>query len=352
MKLDRQQVLKNLGLCARCRQCRMVCEIPIASTMLPICPTGEYYKWDTYFATGRITLAKKILLDKIEYDDSILESVYTCTLCGSCLQQCPILNFNPMEANLILRQIAVEKSIADKAYRMPDTTPITIDSCGNEAGNTALFVGSVAQSDEATVKLISAVLSKAGVEHKYCADIDAGEYLMRKGDIDAFEKLIAENITTFKAAGIKQLIAHDPLTYHVLKHNYRLHEHGVEVKFYLDLLTGKCAKKADGTKAAFHDNNYLGRAQGQYDLPRNILTELGYEIVEMVRTRENAFSCCAYPDCQPEVAELSSAVVLGDAVEAGVTELIAVCRNDAKQLAATAEKLGIRIKVSDIANLL
>jgi len=330
----------------------MVCEIPIASTMLPICPTGEYFKWDTYFASGRITLAKKILLGKIEYDDTILESVYTCTLCGSCLQQCPILNFNPMEANLILRQIAVEKGIADKAYKMPDTTPIAIDSSGDNNSENALFVGSVAQSDAETVQLISNALKRAGVDHKYCTGLDAGEYLLRKGDIDSFEKLRDKNTEIIKAAGIKVLIAHDPLTYHVLNQNYKLEEHGVKVEFYLSLLEGKVTRKVDGIKAALHDNSYLGRALGLYDLPRGILAGLGYEVIDLVRSRENTFSCGAYPDCLPEVAELAASIILGDAAAAGVAELITVGRNDAKQLAATAEKTGIQVKVSDIAFLL
>jgi hypothetical protein len=83
MSLNKEKVLKNLGLCARCRQCRMVCEVPIATTMLPICPTGEYFKFDTYFGSGRVTLAKKMLLGKLDYDDSVLQAVYSFNLCGS-----------------------------------------------------------------------------------------------------------------------------------------------------------------------------------------------------------------------------------------------------------------------------
>ena len=351
MKLDEKKVLKDLGLCARCRQCRMVCEVPIASTMLPICPAGECYKWDTYYATGRITLAKKILLGKIDYDESILRSVYTCAQCGSCLQQCPILNFNPMEANLMLRQIAVERGLADKVYAMPDTTPIQIGSAAEANNPTALFVGTVAQSDSATVIKISDALRKAGVDHGFCTGLDAGEYLLRKGDIDAFEAKRDANVAAFKAAGIKRLIAHDPLTFNVLKTRYNLKEAGIDVVFYLSLLDGEVSGAAKAEKVTLHDNSYLGRGLGIYELPRKILASLGYQVVEMVRTKENAFSCAAYPDCPKEMAENAASIILGDAEQAGADLLVTVGRNDAAQLAATAARLNSPVKVCDISDL-
>ncbi|MBR0376536.1 MAG: (Fe-S)-binding protein [Firmicutes bacterium] len=351
MKLDEKKVLKDLGLCARCRQCRMVCEVPIATTMLPICPAGEYFKWDTYYATGRITLAKKILLGKIDYDETIARSVYTCAQCGSCLKQCPILKFNPMEATAILRQIAVEDGIADKVYCMPDTTPIQIESDAASGCETALFVGSVAQSDGATVAKISKALKAAGVEHSLCAGLDAGEYLLRKGDVDAFEAKKAENIAAFQAAGIKKLIAHDPLTHYVLKTRYNLGSVGIDLVFYLSLLEGKVKGETKAEKTTLHDNSYLGRMQGVYDLPRNILQGLGYQTVEMVRTKENAYSCAAYPDCPKDMAENAASIILGDAEQAGAELLVTVGRNDAAQLAATAAQLNSPVKVCDISDL-
>lgn len=351
MSLNKEKVLKDLGLCARCRQCRMVCEIPIAKTMLPICPTGEYFKFDTYFASGRVTLAKKMLLGKIEYDETVLKAVYSCTLCGSCKQQCPILRFDPMEATMVMREIAVERGLADKIYPMPSDKPIEVSLDENADSDTALFIGSEAQSDAATVKAIAAALSKAGVKFKAFSGTDCGEYLLRKGDMAAFENKKSAVKAAINENGIKTLIAHDPMTYKVLKQDYQFDECGVNVVFYLELLAGKVKGEA-GKKAVYHDPSYLGRYMGMYDLPRQIISDLGYDLAEILRSRENAMSSGGFPDCIPDVAELASATILKDVEETGSEVLITVGRNTARQLRKTAEKIGSPLVVRDLAELL
>lgn len=350
--LNRELVLKNLGQCARCRQCRMVCEVPIAQTMLPVCPSGEYFKFDTYFGSGRVTLAKKLLLGTVELDQSIVNATYACCLCGSCKQQCPIINFDPLEATIVTREMIVEKGMAD-AYPMPDTTFIATQIDEDQASETVLFVGTEAQSDAHTVESIASVLKRCGVALRALTGVDCGEYLLRKGDTPSFERKKAENTALFKKMGIKKIIAHDPMTYKVLKQDYGLATQGIETVFYLELVEGNLEKKpGKGTKAAYHDSSYLGRYMGVYDLPRRVIAELGYELVEMVRTRENAMSSGAYPDYIKSVADMSSAVILGEARDAGAEVLITADRNSEKQLKETAMSLGLSIEVQNIANLL
>ncbi|MEM2115748.1 MAG: (Fe-S)-binding protein [Candidatus Woesearchaeota archaeon] len=52
-------------------------------------------------------------------------------------------------------------------------------------------------------------------------------------------------------------------------------------------------KKQLGLKVTFHDPCHMGRYLHEYDLPRNILREIGCEVVEMRHSRENSLCCGA-----------------------------------------------------------
>ena len=51
--------------------------------------------------------------------------------------------------------------------------------------------------------------------------------------------------------------------------------------------------KFEGKKITFHDPCYLGRANGEYEAPRELLTKLDAELVEMKRCKSNALCCGA-----------------------------------------------------------
>lgn len=51
--------------------------------------------------------------------------------------------------------------------------------------------------------------------------------------------------------------------------------------------------KFEGKRITFHDPCYLGRGNGEYEAPRQLLEKLDAELVEMKNNRRNAVCCGA-----------------------------------------------------------
>ena len=112
-------------------------------------------------------------------------------------------------------------------------------------------------------------------------------------------------------------------------------------------------------KVTYHDPCYLGRHNGVYNAPREILKGIpGLELMEMNRNRGNAFCCGGgggnfFTDILGVGEESPGRIRIRDALDTGAEILAVACPMCAKMLddAVKTEELEEKLKVQDVAEI-
>lgn len=192
-----------------------------------------------------------------------------------------------------------------------NTTPIKVRTMAElySAGETAdiLFWVGCAGSFDDRAKQVTKAMAKIlhHVEIKYTIlgteETCTGDPAKRAGNEFYFQMQALQNIQVLNMYGVKKIVTACPHCFNTLKNEYPELGGTYEVIHHSQLLQqlmneGKLKVEGGpfkGKKITYHDPCYLGRANGIYEAPRDVISKLDMEFTEMKRSKAKGLCCGA-----------------------------------------------------------
>ncbi|MHB8894606.1 MAG: (Fe-S)-binding protein [Candidatus Geothermincolia bacterium] len=383
------ELREDFSLCGKCKLCQAVmaqqCDDP---RFWRNCPSGSRFRYEAYYAPGKLEMARCLDLVEIEPDEMMQHAVYTCMMCGSCDDRCyPVKQLHPLWVFELLREQAVADEWAPLDYfaemisnmektdnpygvtadkRVKWAKGMDIKNALEEKVEWLLFVGDDYASFDSLaprMQAVARVLQKAGVDFGTLgkSEVSSGSPLLLIGDRDFFETFANANLDNFEKAGVTRIVTADPHALSVMKDEYTKAA-DLEVVSFAEMAAklikdGKLKPSKDvKAKVAYHDPCRLGRRQGVFEEPREVLAAIpGLELVEFERARKNALCCGGGGSVffwEPEFALWTTKERLFEAEHVGAEAIVTTCPLCVRMFEDGIAQTKSKLKVYDLAELL
>jgi Fe-S oxidoreductase len=386
--LSKKQLL-DLYSCTECGRCQEVC--PAWNTGKPLSPKLLIMSLrDHVTEVDPVALAAgTVELQPLVPSAVTDEVVWDCVTCGACVRECPVdiehvdtivdLRRNlvmaesrfPNEAGTMLRGV---EGPNENPWGQPAAArtewvgdiPVRILQPGEQAPEYLFWVGCAGAFDDRakqTTQSVARLLNAAGLDWAILGPRErcTGDPARRMGHEYLFQMLAEQNAATFAEAGVRKVVATCAHCFNTLANEYPDYGASLEVVHHTELLSHLIAERrllttpgTDGT-VTYHDACYLGRHNGRFDAPRDVLAGTGLTTQEMERARERSF-CCGAGGARMWMEEGGDARIndtrFAEAEQTGAETLAVACPYCFVMLDDAAKAKGSEMRVADVATLL
>jgi Fe-S oxidoreductase len=157
-----------------------------------------------------------------------------------------------------------------------------------------------------------------------------GSPVLNSGYMKDFENLIKNNKKILEDYGIGTIISNCPSCCSMFKRYYPEYKvyHITEIINFNSLNVENKKITVENEKITYHDPCHLGRYLGIYEKPREILRNLGFEIIEMENNKQFS-NCCGgggnLNNNFPEISEKLAKSRINEAIKTGCKVLVTTC---------------------------
>jgi len=254
------------------------------------------------------------------------EVLWACTTCAACEEECPVFityidKIVDQRRNLVMERGEFPEQL-QTAFKGLETVANPYSYPGEQRAEWAAglgvplmseksdveylyWVGCAASFDDRSRKIARALaqlLQAAGVSFAILGPEEQcnGDPARRAGNEYLFQMLARANVETLNRYNVKKIVTACPHCYNTLKNEYPDFDGHYDVIHHSELLAGLVRtgrlvpRRRIEARVTYHDACYLGRHNGIYDPPRDLLRAIpGVRVAEAVQSRDRGMCCGA-----------------------------------------------------------